>query len=271
MMMRYSIHTSPLGKIFVLATKCGICRLGWNVDEFLKNPGANFQRVKEVFPGFGTSLSSYFNGYKEDFNFPLDLSPFPAFTRDVLFKVKEIPYGETSTYSEIATLVGRPNARRAVGNAAGRNPIPIVIPCHRVVAEGGIGGYAKGVGTKLWLLLLERTGVFYELTSIIERLRQECPWDSVQTHQSLIPYIREECGEVINAIENENGLKEELGDLFLQVLMQSEIAEDFNILDVCEVLINKLKTRHPHIFGTRTANTPEDVRIIWEEVKRKKT
>jgi O-6-methylguanine DNA methyltransferase len=266
--MRYSVYTSPFGRIFVSATDYGICRLGWNVDEYVKNLKASLQRVKEISPGFGESLSLYFSGYKENFNYPLDLSSLPLFTREVLYKVKEIPYGKTSTYREIATLLGKPNAQRAVGNAVGRNPIPIVVPCHRVVAKGSIGGYGPGVGMKLWLLLLERTGVFCELTSVIKRLRQECPWDKVQTHKSLIPYIREECEEVVNAIENGKELKEELGDLFLQVLMHSEMAEDFNILDVCEVLINKLKIRHPHIFGIRTANTPEDVIAIWEEVKR---
>jgi len=265
--MRYSVYTSPLGKIFVVATAHGICALRWNADEFV-NTYANLQRVKEILPGFGSSLSSYFGGHKEDFNYPLDLSSLSVFTRKVLCKVKEIPYGETSTYREIATFLEKPDAQRAVGNAVGRNPIPIIIPCHRVVAESGIGGYGQGVGTKLWLLLLERTGVFYQLISVIKRTRQECPWDRIQTHKSLIPYLREECEEVINAIESKKELKEELGDLLLQILMHSEIAEDFNIFDVCEILINKLKTRHPHIFGTRTANTPEDVRMIWEEVKR---
>ncbi len=267
--MKYSVYSSPLGKISVFATDQGICRLKWNTDKFIKNPDTSLKRVKDIFPGFGKSNSSYFNGHRENFNYPLDLSSLPAFTRKVLYKIKEIPYGKTRTYREIATLLGRPNTQRAVGNAVRRNPIPIVIPCHRVVAEGKIGGYAQGVGTKLWLLLLERTGVFCELTSIIKRLRQECPWDKIQTHKSLISYIREECEEVIDAIESEKQLKEELGDLFLQVLMHSEIAEDFDIFDVCEVLINKLKTRHCHIFGTRTANTPEDVKMIWEEMKKK--
>lgn len=269
--MKYSIYNSPLGKLYIVATNNGICRLDWDVIRFQKNLPVNSNLTKDIFPGFGRSLDLYFRGYREDFDYPLDLIYLSPFTRTVLRKIRQIPYGKTKKYSELSVLIGRPGAQRAVANAAGRNPIPIIIPCHRVIGKESLGGYSGGMGTKLWLLNLEKSGIFHEIVSIITRLRQECPWDSIQTHESLIPYIKEECEEVISAIKEKKYLKEELGDLLLQVLLQSEIAKDFNILDVCEVLSSKLKTRHPHIFGNMKASTPEEVRKIWEEVKAKET
>lgn len=267
--MKYSTYNSPMGKIVVSATKKGICRLDWNVNENIEKRYKGSEQTKDIIPGFGLSLEAYFKGYNKDFSYPLDLSSLTTFTKDVLTAIKHIPYGSMVTYGEIARSIGRPKAVRAVGNSANINPIPIIIPCHRVVAKDGLGGYRYGVGTKLWLLQLEKSGIFQELVSIVDRLRRECPWDSVQTHESLIPFIREECEEVISAIENKRELKAELGDLLLQVLLQSRIAEEFDIHDVCERLALKLKKRHSHIFGGRKATTPEDVKKIWEEEKAK--
>ena len=90
------------------------------------------------------------------FKLPLDLSAFPAFTAAVLRAASRIPYGQVRTYAQLACLVGRPRAARAVGQAMKRNPIPIVIPCHRVVAANGLGGYSAGLHWKRRLLHLER-------------------------------------------------------------------------------------------------------------------
>ncbi len=267
--MRYSIYNSPLGKITVKATEKGLSKLSWNSLTPVESQQGKIVSVKDIFPGFGKSLHSYFKGYREDFDYPIDLSSIPIFVRRVLEEIRKIPYARTTTYSEIAKSLGKPNTQRAVGKAAGLNPLPIVIPCHRILAKKVVGGYTLGIGTKLWLLYLEKAGIFYELVSIVKRLRKECPWDSIQTHESLAPFIREECEEVITAIEKKEGLKGELGDLLLQILLQSEISEDFSILDVCEVLAHKLKARHSHIFGRRKAKTPEDVKRIWEEEKAK--
>lgn len=100
-------------------------------------------------------LEEYFGGKRRAFDLPLDLSGTP-FQRDVWTTLAEIPYGETVSYGELAAMVGRPTAFRAVGQANGANPVPIVLPCHRVVASGGrIGGYGGGLPVKRKLLELE--------------------------------------------------------------------------------------------------------------------
>jgi len=90
-----------------------------------------------------------FSGYQ------LDISGLTEFEQAVLNETKTIPYGETITYAELARRIGRDGAARAVGQALSKNPYPIVIPCHRVVARSGIGGYSGGVGVKKKLLEME--------------------------------------------------------------------------------------------------------------------
>ncbi len=261
-MIRYAVYNSPLGKLFVMSIEQGIYRVTFDRSNIRGN------KVRDLLPGLGNSFSSYFRGYKEIFDYPVDLSSLPGFSQQVLMQTKKIPYGKTRTYKELACMMGKENTQRAVGQALKRNPLPIIIPCHRVVRDKNMGGYSLGLGVKLWLLLLEKAGIFNELTSTVERLRRECPWDRVQTHKTLLPYLEEECKEVVKSIEKKDGLSEELGDLLLQVLMHSEIAGEFDIIDVCGILTEKLKLRHPHIFAGRKATTPEDVTKIWEEVKR---
>jgi len=101
-------------------------------------------------------LQSYFDGRPVRFTVPLDLSAFPAFTAAVLRRASRIPYGQVRTYAQLARLAGKPRAARAVGQAMKRNPIPIVGPCHRVVAANGLGGYSAGLHWKRLLLHLER-------------------------------------------------------------------------------------------------------------------
>jgi len=103
-------------------------------------------------------LAAYFTGSARGFTVPVDLSGLPPFTRQVLESLRTVPYGETLTYAELAARAGSPRAARAVGRAVAVNPLPIVIPCHRVVAAGGRpGGYSGGGGlaTKMWLLARE--------------------------------------------------------------------------------------------------------------------
>ncbi|UCF32158.1 MAG: methylated-DNA--[protein]-cysteine S-methyltransferase [bacterium] len=110
-------------------------------------------------PGSGPlagSLERYLAGEPEPLDFPVDLDRLPSFTRMVLEYVKEIPYGTVATYGCIAAGLGRRGASRAVGRAMGANPLPLVIPCHRVIAAGGgPGGFTSGIQLKLWLLALE--------------------------------------------------------------------------------------------------------------------
>jgi O-6-methylguanine DNA methyltransferase len=100
-------------------------------------------------------LEEYFAGERRTFDLPLELEG-TDFQRSVWLRLAEIPYGETVSYAELAMMVGRPHAYRAVGQANGANPVPIVLPCHRVVASGGgLGGYGGGLPMKRQLLTLE--------------------------------------------------------------------------------------------------------------------
>ena len=101
-------------------------------------------------------LKEYFAAARDSFDVPIDLSAGTAFQRSVWSAIQKIPTGSTPTYGEIALRIGRPRAARAVGNALNKNPVMIVVPCHRVVGANGEGGFACGIKTKRWLLKHER-------------------------------------------------------------------------------------------------------------------
>jgi len=101
-------------------------------------------------------IKIYFTGKNVDFTrYDVDLTGLTDFEREVLVETRRIPYGSVKTYTGLAEMVGRPKAVRAVGNALRKNPLPLVIPCHRVVGKNGIGGYSSGRGIKERLLKLE--------------------------------------------------------------------------------------------------------------------
>jgi len=110
--------------------------------------------VPAVLAQAAQELEEYFAGSRTGFDVPLELDGTP-FQREVWDELTRIGYGETITYGELARRVGRPRGPRAVGQANGRNPVPIIVPCHRVVASGGIGGYGGGLKVKRALLALE--------------------------------------------------------------------------------------------------------------------
>ncbi|RMG57569.1 MAG: nucleoside triphosphate pyrophosphohydrolase [Deltaproteobacteria bacterium] len=117
---------------------------------------------------------------------------------------------------------------------------------------------------------------FQDLVKIMEKLRSPggCPWDREQTHSSLREYLLEETCEVLEKIDEDDreGLKEELGDLLLQIVFHAQIAKengDFTIHDVIDAICEKLIRRHPHVFGNEKAKTPEDVSVKWHQIKEK--
>jgi XTP/dITP diphosphohydrolase len=112
-----------------------------------------------------------------------------------------------------------------------------------------------------------------DLVAVMDRLRVECPWDAEQTHESLVPYLIEEAYEVLATIEegDHGALREELGDLLLQVAFHARVARDradgFDIDDVAEGIVAKLKRRHPHVFGSVTVEGADEVNANWETIK----
>ena len=108
-------------------------------------------------------LAEYFEGKRAFFSVPVDLSEAPDFQRKVLAAARRIPFGEVRPYAWVAQRIGHPRAVRAVGTALGRNPVPFIVPCHRVLQTGGgLGGYLFGTDVKSRLLSLERTTPVYE-------------------------------------------------------------------------------------------------------------
>src|SRR5215831_8128502 len=102
-------------------------------------------------------LGEYLNGQRAFFSVPVDLSAAPAFQRQVLEVARDIPFGEVRPYAWVAERIGRPRAVRAVGTALGRNPVPLIVPCHRVLrTDGSLGGYLFGIDVKRRLFELER-------------------------------------------------------------------------------------------------------------------
>jgi len=157
------INKTLVGDIFIAQSSKGICSLEFGrISErrFLKQlaevlgPKVSFE--KRSLPIVEVQLKNYFAGKVTSFSLEVDLRKVTAFQRQVLRQTMRVPYGRTSSYGDIASRIGRPAAYRAVGNAVGANPIPIVIPCHRVIAsDGGIGGFSSGLSNKKKLLALE--------------------------------------------------------------------------------------------------------------------
>jgi methylated-DNA-[protein]-cysteine S-methyltransferase len=147
---------SPIGTLRLATGEDGRVRLvsfwrgeGSFVDELLK---AGWVPIKDRRHNdeLERQLDQFFEGRRQHFDLPVDLSSVAPFTRSVLETTARVPFGGTDTYSGIAAKIGSPRAARAVGNALGANPIPIVVPCHRILAAGGrIGGYARGLANGL--------------------------------------------------------------------------------------------------------------------------
>ncbi|MCS7243019.1 MAG: methylated-DNA--[protein]-cysteine S-methyltransferase [Candidatus Caldatribacterium sp.] len=119
----------------------------------------SFQEALPPFPAIVETIQAYFEGMRVTLSYPLALERFPLFTRRTFDAVARIPYGTTLTYKDIAKKIALPHASRAVGRALGRNPLPLFIPCHRVVGKYNLGGFSGyGLRYKILLLSLELSG-----------------------------------------------------------------------------------------------------------------
>ena len=150
--MRFSTHPSPVGPLLLAGDEDALTRL-----EFAGDPATPdaWQLDDERFSAEHRQLEEYFSGTRTRFDFPLRLEGAP-FDQAVWNALQEIPYGNTASYGEIAARIGRPGRARAVGAANARNPIAIVVPCHRIIgANGKLTGYEGGLGAKRALLSLE--------------------------------------------------------------------------------------------------------------------
>lgn len=159
----YDVVDSPIGSLLVAATEEGLVRLAFDCEDrdavleelastvsprVLESPGRLQAATRQ--------LDEYFSGRRREFDLVVDLRAVSGFRREVLDRLRRIPFGSTATYAAIADSVGNPRAVRAVGSACARNPVPLVVPCHRVVrTDGNIGNYRGGTQAKRTLLEME--------------------------------------------------------------------------------------------------------------------
>jgi len=160
----YDVVESPLGPLLVAASDRGVARISYSteydpaatLDELAGLYGRRVLRAPRAVAAAERELEEYFGGRRQVFDLTLDLRGLPPFSVAVLDELVKVPYGATATYGELATRAGRPGAARAVGMVMNRNPVPIVLPCHRIVgASGSLVGYAGGLERKAELLRLE--------------------------------------------------------------------------------------------------------------------
>ena len=161
-LVRFGSLETPIGPVFVAMSDDGLFDITFGIAEPVRYVARLGSRVVKALPDRRAvsdvldQLHNYFSGHLTRFTIPFDLRGLTNFTYRVLLATSHIPFGETVSYGEIAKRVGSPSANRAVGGALGRNPLPIVIPCHRVISsDGGIGGFTGGAAVKRALLRLE--------------------------------------------------------------------------------------------------------------------
>lgn len=155
---------SPVGPLFLAASEKGLVRLEFDTRVQKLNGKIQLRESRSQIASYLRELNEYFAGDRREFSMPLDLrgTPFQLACWDALLA---IPYGETRTYADVARSIGHPKAFRAVGMANNRNPIAIVVPCHRVIATGGsLCGYGGGLDLKRKLLDLEQAQVPFSLS-----------------------------------------------------------------------------------------------------------
>jgi methylated-DNA-[protein]-cysteine S-methyltransferase len=159
----YTTFASPLGELLLVAGRGGLTQMHY-LDEPLdpllttlaRRRSPRIVESASALDPWRRELDEYFSGSRRRFEAPLDWEAMAPFQRAILRATAAIPYGETSTYTGVATTAGKPRAQRAAGNALGANPLAIIVPCHRVLRSGGgFGGYTGGLQRKHFLLELE--------------------------------------------------------------------------------------------------------------------
>jgi methylated-DNA-[protein]-cysteine S-methyltransferase len=162
----FDVADSPVGPLLVAVTEQGLCRISFDpeperdTEELARIFGVRVLRVPREVERVRRELDEYFEGRRRSFDVPLDLRGRSGFARDILERLSRVPYGEVTTYGSLAAEAGSPRAARAVGTIMNRNPIPIVLPCHRVVGStGSLVGYGGGLHRKRQLLDLEHAPV----------------------------------------------------------------------------------------------------------------
>ena len=156
----FDLADTPIGTLLVATTDRGLCQISFDpdrgVEELSRTLGTRVLRVPRKLEPARRELHEYFEGRRTEFDLPLDIVRVADFNRVVLDELALVPYGQVTTYGTLATKVGHPRAARAVGVVMNRNPIPIVLPCHRVIgANGSLTGYGGGLDVKRALLQLE--------------------------------------------------------------------------------------------------------------------
>jgi methylated-DNA-[protein]-cysteine S-methyltransferase len=165
----YGTLESPVGLLRVAVSDAGVCEIGFANNEneaefrarlagrgFAPEPCLECALGPEAVARVTRQLDEYFGGRRDRFDLPLDFAGVSPFTRSVLTATTAVPFGHLATYRDIAARIGAPSATRAVGNALGRNPIPVIVPCHRIVrSDATLGGYTGGLGIKQRLLAIE--------------------------------------------------------------------------------------------------------------------
>ena len=156
------LDETPVGALLVGVTDHGLCRIhfdpdpGRELESLARRFGPRVLRSAKAVERVKSQLEQYFAGTRRAFDVDRDIRSLPAFNQRVLVELAHVEYGTTTTYGELAAVSGNPRAARAVGTVMNRNPIPIVLPCHRVVgANGKLVGYAGGLERKQQLLRLE--------------------------------------------------------------------------------------------------------------------
>jgi methylated-DNA-[protein]-cysteine S-methyltransferase len=158
----YDLVDTPVGTLLVATTERGLCRIAYDADPELELErlarafGLRVLRSAQPVEPARRQLDEYFSGSRQRFDLAVDLALQADFNRRVLRELARVPYGEVVTYGELAARAARPRAARAVGTVMNRNPLPIVLPCHRVIGSTGkLVGYAGGLERKETLLRLE--------------------------------------------------------------------------------------------------------------------